>query len=138
LYAIFLNDRVDEVDHKDFDFESYTNKRRKYSELVESVKSLNSPTLSSDGPFVRNNEMANNKIVQNLCIIGKLTAAARMIDVTYTLLIDLVCKHCGATRALEVFEDIAREGCYPSILICGGRRVNSQPSDLSGDILTFK
>ncbi|KHN14815.1 Pentatricopeptide repeat-containing protein [Glycine soja] len=164
-------------------------------ELMDSNKSINSSTLSPEAPIVQNDEMTNNEILQRLCSRGKLTVAARLIDVmarksqiphfpsctnlirgfirkcfvdeacktlnkmvmsggvpdtvtynmvigglckkvvqavsfwrdqlrkgsppyliTYTVLIELVCKYCGASQALEVLEDMAMEGCYPDIV----------------------
>lgn len=50
-------------------------------ELMDSNKSINSSTLSPEAPIVQNDEMTNNEILQRLCSRGKLTVAARLIDV---------------------------------------------------------
>lgn len=77
-----LIDRANEVDHEDWCFGSdYVGERRNSRELLDSKKSINSPTLSPEAPFVQNDEMTNNEILQRLCSRGKLTVAARLIDV---------------------------------------------------------
>lgn len=78
----FLVDRVNEVGHEDRGFGSdYVGGRRNSMELMDSNKSINSSTLSPEAPIVQNDEMTNNEILQRLCSRGKLTVAARLIDV---------------------------------------------------------
>ncbi|KAF8398794.1 hypothetical protein HHK36_014652 [Tetracentron sinense] len=36
--------------------------------------------------------------------------------ITYTVLTELVYRHCGVERGIEVSEDMAIEGCYPNIV----------------------
>ncbi|VVA90538.1 unnamed protein product [Arabis nemorensis] len=36
--------------------------------------------------------------------------------ITYTVLVELVCRYCGSTQAMEVLEDMAVEGCHPDIV----------------------
>ncbi|KAL5099872.1 hypothetical protein RYX36_004199 [Vicia faba] len=79
LYATVLRYRVDEVNHDVS--ENYIGKGRKSSELVDSIKFLNSSTSSSEGPYVRNDENVNNKTLQRLCNNGKLTTATILVDI---------------------------------------------------------
>jgi len=37
-------------------------------------------------------------------------------EMTSTLLVDLVCKHCGPMRALEVLDELGLEGCQPDVV----------------------
>ncbi|CAA2969956.1 Hypothetical predicted protein [Olea europaea subsp. europaea] len=57
------------------------NVQKKFNGQINLSKYTNSARLSSDGPFVENDERTNNEILQSFCIRGKLLNAAKLIDV---------------------------------------------------------
>ncbi|GMI84494.1 hypothetical protein like AT1G08610 [Hibiscus trionum] len=61
--------------------DSNSSAKRKFKEQINSKKFSNPMTSASDGPFVRNDEEANNDVLQKFCSNGKLNDATRLIEI---------------------------------------------------------